>query len=205
MSATRNGAILDHEGGWVAGCERGWGGVVGGADGKQTGKTGRTGRETAEGATEVREGTKDERKTKRSQDPGTSLAARHKRTPESTVRLFEPHPDAGSMRPKRAREWARASERPRCRISQPKLVVFRIECTSPRTQVAESSWLATVATPTREAVRKVVYHVSFSGSGIPFWLAHPSRRAGIFAASIPSKRGISKSTESRLPWLPDRA
>lgn len=63
VSATRNGAILDHEGVWVAGCERGWGGVVGGADGKQPGKTGRTGRETAEGATEGRAGTKDERKT----------------------------------------------------------------------------------------------------------------------------------------------
>lgn len=63
VSATRNGAILDHEGVWVAGCERGWGGVVGGADGKQAGNTGRTGRETAEGATEGRAGTKDERKT----------------------------------------------------------------------------------------------------------------------------------------------
>jgi hypothetical protein len=48
----------------VDSCERGWGGVAGRADGKQAARTGRTGKETAEGATEVRAGTKDERKTK---------------------------------------------------------------------------------------------------------------------------------------------
>lgn len=99
VSATRNGAILDHEGVWVAGCERGWGGVVWWCRWQTSRQDGQDWQGNRRRCDRRSSRNKGRAENKWREDPGTSLAARHKRTQESTVRLLEPHPDAGSMRP----------------------------------------------------------------------------------------------------------
>ncbi|KAK0753386.1 hypothetical protein B0T18DRAFT_13107 [Schizothecium vesticola] len=156
VSATKNGAILDHGGGvgvwvWTVAREGGVGSLVVPMANKQPGRAG-----LAWKPPKVRPKFEQEQRTSGKQKEGDrilapwQLAARNKRTLESTVRLLEPHPDAGSMRPKGQRgkdpdvESAQAGRVARGSVSKS---AMHLTPEPGGGKAQRSSWLATRAPP----------------------------------------------------------